>query len=52
MSGLAIEAGEKIEYYFPKSGDNDGVNGAKSTRTSNGLFAAPTLEQIENKPKK
>jgi hypothetical protein len=51
MSGLAIEAGEKIEYYF-EIWDNDGVNGAKSTRTSNGLFAAPTLEQIEKQTEK
>ena len=51
MTGLAIEAGEKIEYYF-EIWDNDGVNGSKSTRTSNGLFAAPTLEQIEKQTEK
>ena len=46
MTELSIKPGEKIEYYF-EIWDNDGVNGPKSTRTSNGIFAAPTLEQIE-----
>ncbi|MCC6722289.1 MAG: hypothetical protein IT243_08800 [Bacteroidia bacterium] len=51
MTELAIKPGEKIEYYF-EVWDNDGVNGAKSTRTSNGIFAAPTLEQIEKQTDK
>ncbi len=46
VSGLQVSAGEKIEYYF-EIWDNDGVNGAKATRTSNGYFAAPSIEQIE-----
>jgi len=51
ISGLAIKPGEKLEYYF-EVWDNDGVNGSKATRTSNGLFAAPTLEQIEKQTEK
>lgn len=46
MTELNIKPGEKIEYYF-EIWDNDGVNGPKATRTSNGIFAAPTIEQIE-----
>lgn len=46
VSALSIAAGEKIEYYF-EVWDNDAVNGAKATRTSNGYFAAPSVEQIE-----
>ncbi len=46
LSALNIAAGEKIEYYF-EIWDNDAINGSKATRTSNGIFAAPTLEQIE-----
>lgn len=48
---LNIQAGEKIEYYF-EVWDNDAVNGNKATRTSNGIFAAPTLEQIEKQTEK
>ncbi len=51
LSSLDIKAGEKIEYYF-EVWDNDAVNGSKSTRTGNGLFAAPTLEQIEKQEEK
>ncbi|NUM31052.1 MAG: hypothetical protein HUU47_01860 [Bacteroidetes bacterium] len=46
MTELNIKHGEKIEYYF-EIWDNDGVNGPKATRTSNGIFAAPTIEEIE-----
>ncbi len=51
ITGLDIKPGEKIEYYF-EIWDNDAVNGSKATRTSNGLFAAPTLEQIEKQSEK
>ncbi|MCB9252234.1 MAG: hypothetical protein H6605_07180 [Flavobacteriales bacterium] len=46
MNSLDIKPGEKLEYYF-EIWDNDAINGSKATRTGNGLFAAPTLEQIE-----
>lgn len=51
ITGLDINPGEKIEYYF-EIWDNDAVNGSKATRTSNGIFAAPTLEQIEKQSEK
>ncbi len=51
ITPLDIKPGEKIEYYF-EIWDNDAVNGSKATRTSNGLFAAPTLEQIEKQSEK
>lgn len=51
ITGLDIKPGEKIEYYF-EIWDNDAVNGSKATRTSNGIFAAPTLEQIEKQSEK
>ncbi len=51
ITPLDIKPGEKIEYYF-EVWDNDAVNGSKATRTSNGLFAAPTLEQIEKQSEK
>ncbi len=51
ITGIDIAPGEKIEYYF-EIWDNDGVNGSKATRTSNGIFAAPTLEQIEKQSEK
>ncbi len=46
LTELNITPGEKIEYYF-EIWDNDAINGSKATRTNNGVFAAPTLEQIE-----
>jgi len=51
LNTVEIGPGEKIEYYF-EIWDNDGVNGSKATRTSNGIFAAPTLEEIEKQTEK
>lgn len=45
MSGLNIEASDKLEYYF-EIWDNDAVNGAKSARTITKFFEAPSLDKL------
>lgn len=45
MQKLMIEPGEEIEYYF-EVWDNDGVNGAKSSRTQSMIFRAPSLKEL------
>ncbi len=40
-----LQQGDKIEYYFEVY-DNDGVNGAKSSKTAVMVFKAPTIEEI------
>lgn len=45
LSGLDIQPGDEIEYYFEVL-DNDGVNGSKSARTTKMVFKAPTLKEI------
>lgn len=42
---LNLKAGEEIEYYF-EVWDNDGVNGAKSSRSSIKKFKAPSKEEL------
>jgi hypothetical protein len=46
VNDINIQAGDEIEYYFEVS-DNDGINGAKSTRSQSQVFKAPTLKEIE-----
>ena len=47
-----VEPGDEIEYFF-EVWDNDGVNGAKSSRSTPHVFKAPTLKEIaENTQKK
>lgn len=46
ISRFALQAGDKIEYYF-EVWDNDGVNGSKSARSKVMEFKAPTLEELE-----
>lgn len=48
LAELQLHAGEEIEYYF-EVWDNDGVNGAKSSRSQSKIFKAPTLEEISEK---
>jgi hypothetical protein len=48
LSELGIQPGDQIEYYFEIS-DNDGVNGAKSTRSEKMLYKAPTLRELSDK---
>lgn len=40
-----LKPGDKIEYYFEVF-DNDGVNGAKSSKTQIMVFKAPSLKEI------
>ena len=42
----ALKLGDKVEYYFEVY-DNDGVNGAKKTRSDIFIFNLPTLTEIE-----
>ncbi|MBI3511702.1 MAG: hypothetical protein HY064_13660 [Bacteroidetes bacterium] len=46
LGKLGISAGDEIEYYF-EIWDNDGVHGAKSTRTQRMIFHAPTKKDLE-----
>ncbi len=45
MKQLMVEPGEEIEYYF-EVWDNDGVSGAKSSRSQSMIFRAPTLKEL------
>ena len=45
LSELNLQAGEEITYFF-EVWDNDGVNGSKSTRTLNRVYAAPSTEEV------
>jgi hypothetical protein len=47
LSTLGIETGDEIEYYF-EVWDNDGVHGAKSTRSQRMVFKAPTNKDLQN----
>ena len=46
MNPLDIKPGDEIEYYF-EVWDNDGVNGAKSSRSERMYFKAPTLKELD-----
>jgi hypothetical protein len=48
MSQLSLEPGDKVEYFF-QIWDNDGVNGAKSSRSEARIFKAPTLQELADK---
>lgn len=45
LSRLGISPGDEIEYYF-EIWDNDGVHGAKSTRSQRMVFHAPTKQEL------
>ncbi len=45
MDTLQLAPGQQMEYYF-EVWDNDGVNGAKSTRTNPMFFKVPNREEI------
>lgn len=45
LSQMGISAGDEVEYYF-EVWDNDGVHGAKSTRSQKMVFHAPTKEEL------
>lgn len=48
FSELSLEPGDVLEYYF-EVWDNDGVSGAKSSRTEIKVFKAPTLKELSEK---
>ena len=48
LNSLDLLPGDKISYYFEVS-DNDGVNGSKYARTGLREYAAPTLDELEQK---
>ncbi|MEW6469070.1 MAG: DUF4175 family protein [Bacteroidota bacterium] len=48
LNGIEVNPGDRIEYYFEIS-DNDGVNGAKSTRSQRMVFKVPTLRELSDK---
>jgi len=45
LDSLALKPGQKLEYYL-QVWDNDGVNGRKSTRSSNYTFFIPDKDQL------
>jgi hypothetical protein len=45
MDTMSLAPGQQMEYYF-EVWDNDGVNGAKSTRTNPMFFKVPKLDEI------
>ena len=51
VDSLKLAPGDKIEYYA-QVWDNDGVNGAKSTRSKSIQFTVPSKDQLEAEIKK
>ena len=47
LSKIGLELGEEIEYYFEVC-DNDGIHGAKTTRTQKMIYKAPTEKELKN----
>jgi hypothetical protein len=45
LDSLRLDPGQQLEYYL-EVWDNDGVNGRKSTRSSNYTFVVPTEENL------
>ncbi len=45
LSEVKLKAGDEIEYYF-EVWDNDGVHGAKSTRSVSQVYQAPSLQEL------
>ena len=50
LNDIKVESGDNLEYYF-EVWDNDGVTGAKSTRSETKLFKAPTLQELAQNAK-
>lgn len=48
LNEIAVKSGQIIEYFFEVA-DNDGVNGAKVTRSEIKTFQVPTQQQIAEK---
>ena len=47
LSALNVQAEDEIEYYFTVW-DNDGVNGAKASKTPKATYKAPSLKEIKD----
>lgn len=47
INETGLDAADELEYYF-EVWDNDGVRGAKSTRSKTMLFKAPSLKELRN----
>lgn len=47
LDSLVTEPGQTIEYYF-EVWDNDGIHGAKSTRSATWKYAVPTLDELKS----
>ena len=45
LSRIGIQPGDEVEYYF-EVWDNDGVTGAKSSRSQSDIYKAPTLNEL------
>ncbi len=48
LNEIAVKSGQTIDYFFEVA-DNDGVNGAKITRSEIKTYQAPTQQQIAEK---
>ncbi|MGB0424558.1 MAG: DUF4175 family protein, partial [Flavobacteriales bacterium] len=48
LAELNIQPGDEFSYFF-EVWDNDGVNGSKSARTVTRTYAAPSIEELEEK---
>lgn len=51
LTAQELNPGDRVVYYF-EVWDNDGVDGAKSTRSSSFSIEVPTMEEIEQKQEK
>lgn len=47
LNETGLDAADELEYYF-EVWDNDGVRGAKSTRSKTMLFKAPSIKELRN----
>jgi hypothetical protein len=47
LDSLNLKPGSQLSYYF-EVWDNDGVNGRKSTRSANYIFALPSSDELKN----
>ncbi|MEP7167748.1 MAG: DUF4175 family protein [Bacteroidota bacterium] len=51
LSKMNINTGEELEYYF-EIWDNDGVTGAKSTKSQSNIFKAPSMKELAENSEK
>ena len=51
LNTVGVRPNDKIEYFF-EVWDNDGVQGAKKTRSQTKIFAAPSLDEINKEAEK